>query len=321
MLGQPSPRLREECDSAGALTKDYRCRLPEIVERIVASCQDEDSIDHIDAALIPSRQSVIEILKDLLDLLYPGYFGHQELDRRNLLYHIGAEVNLLFDKLSLQISRSIQHECLRLDSICLRCVEKGQDEACRFLGKIPELRRLLGRDVRAAYDGDPAANSFDEIVFSYPGIFAITVYRVAHELHLQGVPLLPRIMTEYAHSTTGIDIHPGAEVGRSFFIDHGTGVVIGETTVIGDNVRIYQGVTLGALSFQREADGSLTRGYKRHPTIQDDVIIYAGATILGGDTMIGARSVIGGNVWLTHSIPPDSRVMMVGPDLQIQHTK
>lgn len=319
-MSQPIPD-RETCKSAVEITSDYRSRLPEIVESIVESCQGPDSIDHVDAALIPSLESVVEILKDLFDLLYPGYFGRQELDRKNLRYHIGAEVNALFDKLSIQISRSIQHECRRLDSMCVRCVEKGQSEAMQFLAKIPRLRRMLAGDVRATYEGDPAARSFDEIVFSYPGIFAITVYRVAHELHLQEVPLLPRIMTEYAHRVTGIDIHPGARIGKNFFIDHGTGVVIGETTEIGDNVRIYQGVTLGALSLRREADGSMARGYKRHPTIEDDVIIYAGATILGGETVIGARSIIGGNVWLTRSVPPDSRVILADPNLRIQNRR
>jgi serine O-acetyltransferase len=179
---------------------------------------------------------------------------------------------------------------------------------------IPQIRTLLATDVRAAFEGDPAAKSYDEIVFSYPGVFAIMVYRCAHQLHEQQVPLLPRIMTEYAHSFTGIDIHPGAEIGESFFIDHGTGVVIGETTVIGKNVRLYQGVTLGALSLPKDA-GKRLRGKKRHPTIEDDVIIYAGATILGGDTVIGARSVIGGNVWITESVPPDTKVFLERPGL------
>jgi serine O-acetyltransferase len=172
----------------------------------------------------------------------------------------------------------------------------------------------LASDVRAAYEGDPAAKSYDEIVFSYPGVFAVMVYRIAHQLHIQQIPLLPRIMTEYAHSLTGIDIHPGAEIGESFFIDHGTGVVVGETCKIGRNVRLYQGVTLGALSLPRDA-GERLRESKRHPTIEDNVIIYAGATILGGDTVIGARSVIGGNVWITESVPPDTKVLLEKPRL------
>ena len=182
---------------------------------------------------------------------------------------------------------------------------------------IPAIRRVLATDVQAAFEGDPAAKSHDEIIFSYPGIYALTVYRVAHKLFELGVPLLPRSMTEHAHSVTGIDIHPGATIGERFVIDHGTGVVIGETTAIGRNVRIYQGVTLGALSLPRDA-GERLRGRKRHPTIEDDVIVYSGATILGGDTIIGARSVIGGNVWLTESVPPDSHVMIEKPRLVIR---
>ena len=174
---------------------------------------------------------------------------------------------------------------------------------------------MLSLDVTAAYEGDPAAKSHDEIIFSYPGIFALMVYRVANKLHTLGVPLLPRIMTEYAHSITGIDIHPGATIGKGFVIDHGTGVVIGETTHIGDNVRIYQGVTLGALSLPRDA-GEKLRGTKRHPTIEDGVIIYSGATILGGDTVIGAHSIVGGNVWITSPVPPNTKVVMKEPELK-----
>jgi len=186
--------------------------------------------------------------------------------------------------------------------------------ALGLLESIPSIRKTLATDVRAVYEGDPAAKSYDEIIFSYPGIFAMTVFRVAHKLFELQVPLLPRIMTEHAHGLTGIDIHPGADIGERFVIDHGTGVVIGETTVIGKNVRIYQGVTLGALSLPKDA-GELLRGKKRHPTIENDVIVYSGATILGGDTVIGARSVIGGNVWITKSVPPDTKVIMETPKL------
>jgi serine O-acetyltransferase len=197
---------------------------------------------------------------------------------------------------------------------CTDCENRGRDLALQLLEDIPALRRILATDVRATYEGDPAARSHDEIIFSYPGIYAMAVYRAAHRLSELGVPLLPRIMTEHAHSITGIDIHPGAEIGESFVIDHGTGVVIGETTRIGKNVRIYQGVTLGALSLPKNA-GDQYRGKKRHPTIEDEVIIYSGATILGGDTVIGARSVIGGNVWITESVPPDTLVVMEAPRL------
>jgi serine O-acetyltransferase len=292
----------------------FREQLPRVVEKIVESCHDKSCFEHIDAELIPSRELVIEILTRLREILYPGYFNKEKIDATNLIYQMGQSVDVLFEMLSGQITRSLRHECLRYDQPCVECAQLGYEEALRFLESIPKIREVLATDVRAAYDGDPAAKSYDEIVFSYPGIFAITVYRIAHQLVEQQIPLLPRIMTEYAHTITGIDIHPGAEIGESFFVDHGTGVVIGETTVIGKNVRIYQSVTLGALSLPRDA-GERLRGKKRHPNIEDDVIIYAGATILGGETVIGARSIIGGNVWITESVPPDTKVLLETPPL------
>lgn len=311
----------DECYSPFETSPNFKGQLPRIVDAIVESCQDEDTIDHIDAVAIPYQESVIELIEDIKDLLYPGYFGKQEIDRDNLPYHIGSELNIIFEKLSHQIARAIRHECLRTEIICTHCINRSQAEAICFLEKIPRLRKTLAGDARAAYNGDPAARSLDEIVFSYPAIMAITTYRIAHELCIRSIPLLPRMMTEYAHNLTGIDIHPGATIGENFFIDHGTGVVIGETTQIGNNVRIYQGVTLGAHDFLKEPDGSLRRGYKRHPTIEDNVIIYSGATILGGDTVIGAGSVIGGNVWLTHSVPRGSHVVIEEPQLRIMTTK
>jgi len=292
----------------------FRAQLPSVVDRIVESCYDEKCFEHVDAELIPSRESVIGILTRLREILFPGYFNQESIDRINLRYQMGRSVDLLFERLSEQIAHSLRHECLRYDQPCVECVNLSQEEALRFLESIPKMRNVLATDVRAAYEGDPAAKTYDEIVFSYPGIFAIMVYRIAHQLFVQEIPLLPRIMTEYAHSITGIDIHPGAQIGESFFIDHGTGVVIGETTVIGKNVRLYQGVTLGALSLPRDA-GERLRGAKRHPTIEDDVIIYAGATILGGGCVIGARAVIGGNVWITKSVPPDTKVLLEAPQL------
>ncbi len=304
-----------QCEIEIEFTEKYRSQLPQVIENIVESCHKEDTIAHFDPIMIPSKESVIEILNDLKEILFPGYFREKKLSPYALRFHIGDMVNRLFEKLAAQITRSIRHECRRLHSICSQCIEGGQKEALEFLKKIPTLRATLAGDVRAAYRGDPAAKSLDEIIFSYPCILAIMVYRVAHELHIQGVPLLPRIMTEYAHSETGIDIHPGAKIGQEFFIDHGTGVVIGETTEIGDRVKIYQGVTLGALSFPTDYQGNLIRGIKRHPTIEDDVTIYANATILG-PTRIGARSVIGGNVWITQPVPPDTVVTMETPHLQ-----
>jgi serine O-acetyltransferase len=313
----PVVATTEECHVPFETSENFRGKLPRVVESIVESCQDEDSIDHIDAVAIPDQESVIELIENLRDLLYPGYFGNQEIDPDYLMYHLGSEVNVIFEKLSHQIARAIRHECHRTEVICTHCLNRSQAEAILFLEKVPRLRKTLAGDVRAAYNGDPAAQNLDEVVFSYPAILAITTYRIAHELHIRSIPLLPRMMTEYAHSRTGIDIHPGATIGDNFFIDHGTGVVIGETTEIGNNVRIYQGVTLGAHSFLKEPDGSLKRGYKRHPTIEDNVIIYSGTTILGGDTVIGAGSIIGGNVWLTSSVPPGSHVAIGNPEPRI----
>ena len=299
----------EACKANFESRMEFREHLPHVVEDIVGSCQDNQCFEHIQAELIPSRESVIEIIVQLRDILFPGYFSKQKIDAANLRYRIGQSVDSLFELLSEQITWSLRHECLRYHQPCVQCARLGYKEALTFLAAIPALRRLLATDVRAAYEGDPAAKSYDEIVFSYPGVFAVTVFRIAHQLLKQEIPLLPRIMTEYAHSVTGIDIHPGAQIGESFFIDHGTGVVIGETTLIGSNVRIYQGVTLGALSLSKDA-GETFRGKKRHPTIEDDVIIYAGATILGAKAVIGARSVIGGNVWITEEVQPDTRVIL-----------
>ena len=227
---------------------------------------------------------------------------------------IAKELEALYHLASEQISSSFTLEGRSNGRSHLFHREQAAGKAAAFLQSLPHTHSLLLKDIQAAFEGDPAAKSFTEIVVCYPGFLAITVYRIAHTLHGLGIPLLPRRMTEYAHSLTGIDIHPGARIGEFFFIDHGTGVVIGETTVIGDRVRVYQGVTLGALSLPRDA-GSLYRNKKRHPTIEDDVIIYANATILGGDTTIGARSVIGGNVWITKSVLPETKVIMNQPDL------
>ena len=293
---------------------ELRNRLPQIAEEIIESCNDKECYTHVDYEPIPSRECVIEIIDRLREILFPGYFTRGKLDPVNLRYSMGKSATTLFDMLSEQIGLSVRHDCFRYNQECSECAKKGNEVSLAFLESIPELRETLATDVAAAYAGDPAAKSFDEIIFSYPGIFALMVYRVAHKLHQMAVPLLPRIMTEHAHSITGIDIHPGAEIGRGFVIDHGTGVVIGETTVIGENVRIYQGVTLGALSLPMDA-GDRLRGIKRHPTIENDVIIYSGATILGGETVIGTRSVIGGNVWLTDSVPSDTKVIMKKPEL------
>jgi serine O-acetyltransferase len=292
----------------------YRDRLPQIAQKIIDNCGDEECYNHVDFEPIPSKDAVVNIINKFLEIVFPGFFSNEKLDPVNLRFNMGQCVTQFFSMLSEQVTNSVRHDCFRYELSCQECNEKGHEIALKVLENVPLIRKILATDVRGAFDGDPAAKSYDEIIFSYPGIYAITVYRMAHELYHLNVPLLPRIMTEYAHSKTGIDIHPGAHINESFVIDHGTGVVIGETTDIGKNVRIYQGVTLGALSLPKDA-GKQLRGKKRHPTIEDDVIIYSGATILGGDTIIGARSVIGGNVWITESVPPDTRVLMEKPRL------
>ena len=309
MMGNLKEHSEAACKMEVAADSRLRDKLPAIADRIIANSFGEEGYTHVDYEPIPSKQSVIDIIDKLREVLFPGYFTNEKLDPVNLKYYLGQAVSILFDMISEQVSLSIRHDCFRYDQPCSECQDRGHEVALALLEEIPAIRRKLATDVRAAYDGDPAAKSTDEIIFSYPGIFAITVYRVAHKLYNFGVPLLPRIMTEHAHNITGIDIHPGARIGERFCIDHGTGIVIGETTEIGHNVRIYQGVTLGALSLPKDA-GEKLRGKKRHPTIEDDVIIYSGATILGGETVIGARSVIGGNVWITQSVPPDTKVIM-----------
>ena len=302
------------CRTEVASYTQYRNRLHEIVDNVLKGCDDDKCYAHIDYEQLPLKTAVIEILNKLRVVLFPGYFNNEKLDPVNLRYHTGQTIAELFDMLSEQISRSIRHECFKFDLECTDCTKRGYDDAISLLESLPELQKTLSEDIIAVFEGDPAAQSYDEIIFSYPGMFAITVYRIAHTLYSLGVPLLPRIMSEYVHGETGIDIHPGAKIDERFVIDHGTGVVIGETAQIGRDVRIYQGVTIGALSVPKGKVEEM-KGKKRHPTIEGDVIIYAGATILGGDTVIGARSVIGGNVWITESVPPDTQVVLESPRL------
>jgi len=289
-------------------------KLPRIIESIVSTYDAEDGINHIEGSNLPSRDRVVEITTNFLAVLFPGYYEKLELSKANLTYYIWEKIAFIYHHLSREILKSLKSACGSLGD-----EGKLSDESIEItfaiLRKIPNIRQQLRGDVRAAYEGDPAAQSLDEIILSYPGIEAVAVHRVAHELHLLKVPLIPRIMSEYAHNKTGIDIHPGAAIGSNFFVDHGTGVVIGETTEIGNNVRIYQGVTLGALSIQKDASGKITRGTKRHPTLRDNVIIYSGATILGGKTVVGEYSVIGGSVWLTESVPPYTILINKAPEL------
>ena len=307
-------RQSKECENEIDSVRNFRTKIPNVVHKLVSSCTKEGCFDHVSAEPIPHREATIDILRRLALVLYPGYFVKTRLDQNNLEYYLGQQITSLYEILSEQIILAIRHDCIRQNKPCVNCEDLGHQITIDFLNGLPELREILAKDIRAAYYGDPAAKGYDEVIFSYPGPWAITVYRIAHKLYRSKVPLIPRIMTEYAHSRTGIDIHPGAEIGESFFIDHGTGVVIGETASIGNRVRIYQGVTLGALSLSKE-DCQRLRNKKRHPSIGDDVIIYANATILGGETVIGDRSVIGGNVWITHSVPPDTEVFIEKQDL------
>jgi serine O-acetyltransferase len=305
----------EACRLAFEVSTQIRDQLPAIISDLVASSLDQEMYAHVDAEVIPSLEKTVEILHRTRRLLFPGYFNNgQALDTTQLEYATGVEVTRLFEILSESIALSIRHDCQRYDLVCTHCQERAQHEAINFLKSLPEIRKTLTTDVQAAYDGDPAAKNIDEVIISYPGVLAVTIHRIANQLRRQEIPLLPRMLSEYAHGITGIDIHPGATIGPSFFIDHGTGVVIGETTTIGERVRIYQGVTLGALSLPKEEVEEL-RNTKRHPTIEDDVTIYAGATILGGDTVIGAGSVIGGSVWITRSVPPGTKVFLAPPKL------
>lgn len=258
---------------------------------------------------LPEKREIISILRGLQEVIYPGYFGDQSLYREYLHGHLGDQLFALSRKLEAEVCRALAANCGRRGGSAGPGLKSGEVVAA-FLERLPDVMDLIAADVEAAYEGDPAATCLEEVILAYPGVKAVFTYRIAHLLHGLGVPLIPRIMTEFAHNETGVDIHPGATIGRDFFIDHGTGVVIGETTVIGDRVKLYQGVTLGALSFPRDVRGDLVRGTRRHPTLEDDVVVYAGATILGGGTVVGRGSVIGGNVWITASVPPGSKVAL-----------
>ena len=270
------------------------------------------NIDKMDLFNQPSKEEIIAIVEDLLKIVYPGYYR----DRSYKIYNIKSNSTVTIEDVAYHLNKQILlalKYTAKEENDVEKLTEQAEKDTVTFLKKIPDVRAMLETDLEAAFQGDPAAKYRDEIILSYPGMFAITVNRLAHELFLLEVPLIPRIMTEYAHSITGIDIHPGATIGKYFFIDHGTGVVVGETTVIGDRVKIYQGVTLGALSTR---GGQKLRDVRRHPTIEDDVTIYSGATILGGETVVGKNSVIGSNVFITSSIPADTKVSMKDQDLR-----
>lgn len=294
-------------------------QLPKLTQRLVDSYDQVGTINHLGHCPLPSYKEIIKATGELIEILYPGYRQREGLHRSNIQYYVGDLIDQLHDRLTTQIGRALRHD----DGATQDCENVqdyealGQAKTMHFLDQLPELRARLATDVQAAYEGDPACKNLDEVIFCYPGLEAITVYRLAHLLYELQIPFIPRMMSEWAHHRTGIDIHPGATIGDHFFIDHGTGVVVGETCNIGEYVKIYQGVTLGALSFPTDGEGNLVRGQKRHPTIEDRVVLYANATVLGGRTVIGHDTVIGSSVWLTRSVAPHATVLLEKPKLNI----
>ncbi len=283
-----------------------------LVKKLLESYQTIGAINHIEGVNLPSKEAVSVITRELLHLVFPGFYNPREFHEIGCEQDIAQALERVAGRLEIETRKSLEYDNAP------RATDNAPSIVEKFLSSLPTIRSLLKHDVAAAFEGDPAAKSFEEIILAYPCIEAIAVQRMAHVLYHLGVPLLPRMMTEWAHSRTGIDIHPGTRIGTHFFIDHGTGVVIGETALIGNHVKLYQGVTLGAKSFRRDEDGRIVKGGKRHPTIEDHVTIYAGATILGGETVIGEGSVIGGNVWLVDSIAPHSIVIMEDIRLSIR---
>ena len=287
-------------------------KMPKLIDELVESCADGFGVNHNEYANLPDRVQVDNCLDMLFMILFPGFVNSHIVTTANLKYHLGDIVNHVLIELSREVEKAIRHTC-RITK-CDSCNAKGDAErsVAQLIEALPKIREMIKDDVRAGHDGDPAAQSVNEVILSYPSIEAVSTYRLAHELYLQKIPMIPRLWSERAHSRTGIDINPGAKIGSHFFIDHGTGVVIGETCEIGSHVQLYQGVTLGALA---PAKGHLLSGKKRHPTIEDNVVIYAGATILGGNTVIGNGCVIGGNVWLTESVPAGTKVLLPKSEL------
>jgi serine O-acetyltransferase len=293
----------------------------DVIDAVVANYAQHERTSHLGHKPLPSREAVVEILHDLMDVLYPGYWRRQNLHTGNVQYHVGDVIDRVYERLTQQVRRAFRYELpaiLVQDSSPVDLESLADQKVAELLKTLPRIRDLLAQDVQAAFEGDPAARSYHEVIFCYPGLEAVSIHRIAHELFVLGVPLIPRMMSEYAHQRTGIDIHPGARIQPGFFIDHGTGVVIGETCEIGSNVKLYQGVTLGALSFPRDAEGNIIRGVKRHPTLENDVVVYANATILGGQTVIGHHAVIGSSVWLTQSVTPYTVDALEKPQLRLK---
>lgn len=298
------------------MDKTRQNELAALVAAITKSYESEQHINPHRTGTLPRRECIIGIIDKLRKLMFPGFFGVKTYEDETREYHVGNLMTDVLAELTCQIAFALKYESdTPGESTPREVTEKAKILSTELLFRIPTIREYLATDVAAAFDGDPAATSHDEIVFSYPGFLAISIHRIAHELYKMKVPLIPRMMGEYAHSITGIDIHPGATIGKYFFIDHGTGVVIGETTLIGDRVKIYQGVTLGAMSTR---GGQTLRGVKRHPTLEDEVTVYSGSSIFGGETIIGKGSTVGSNCFITESIPAGSRVSIKNPELSFK---
>ncbi len=296
-------------------------KLPDLVKAVVESYENDNRTRHIDCEFLPAPKEVSHLIRLSLELFFPGFLGRQDLTTFNVSFHVGELLPMIARLLHRQVKKCLCYQQIQVEG------REPDDKGCHlraeqvtysFLERIVDLREMLAADVQAAYDGDPAAINYDEVILAYPGLLAIAVHRMAHELYRADVPVLPRMISEWAHRKTGVDIHPGAKIGQSFFIDHGTGVVIGETTEIGNNVKVYQGVTLGALSFPKDERGRVIRGTKRHPTVEDDVTIYANAIILGGETVLKKGCVIGGSVFVTASVPENATVTITPPALRMQ---
>src|SRR3972149_1819656 len=291
--------------------------LPKLVDDILLNYETFGGMDHLEGKDLPSKKVVTEILEDLFTVLFPGYLGKAEITKANIKYFLGNTLTSIYARLTGEVEKSLKYICRKVSECPQDVCQKRADTVVKeLLEKLPELRSLLSGDIEAAYCGDPAAVSTEEVILSYPCVLAITTYRLAHELYLRGVPFIPRIMSEHVHSLTGIDIHPGAQIGKNFFIDHGTGVVIGETAEIGNNVKLYQGVTLGALSFPKDEKGQIIKGRKRHPTVGNNVIIYSGATLLGADAIVGDNVVIGGNDLFPSTGAAGTKITITRPQLK-----
>ncbi len=317
-MASPHQRGKPDLDHKKGITMSDIIKeeeIDQIVSDIIADYDRGKNIDVINIYNRPDKAEVVDLINNLFRVIYPGYFRDRSYKIYNPKNSFAVNIEDIFYHLNKQVFRALDF-CTKRGTMTTEDRERESYRVCKvFFQQIPKVREYIESDLLAAFDGDPAAGCFEEIILAYPGLMAVTVQRIAHELYLLNIPVLPRLMTEYAHSTTGIDIHPGAQIGKYFFIDHGTGIVIGETAVIGENVKIYQGVTIGALSTR---GGQKLAGKKRHPTIGDNVTIYAGASILGGDTVIGAGSTIGGNTFITRSVEAGTKVSMKNPEMEFR---